>query len=113
MQGLAGASGAPDATGNALRSSGPSASYGQRLSALFKRNISFPNPETISGNPKAVVEVRVGPSGYLLNSRLVKPSGVPAWDDAVMRAVEKTERIPADENGRYVSQFLVEFGPKD
>jgi colicin import membrane protein len=112
-QGLAGASGAPDATGNAMRSSGPSASYGQRLAAVFKRNISFPNPETISGNPKAVVEVRVGPSGYLLSSRLIKSSGVSAWDDAVMRAVEKTERIPADENGRYVSQFPVEFGPKD
>lgn len=112
MQALAGATGSPDATGNAQRSSGPSAGYSQRLAALFKRNISFPNPEAISGNPKAIVEVRVSPSGAIIGSRLTKSSGVPAWDDAVLRAVEKTERIPAD-NGRYPSVFPAEFGPKD
>ena len=84
----------------------------ERLAALFKRNISFPNPDSISGNPKAVVEVRVSPSGLIIGSRLVKSSGVPAWDDAVLRAVDKTERIPAD-NGRYPTVFPAEFGPKD
>jgi colicin import membrane protein len=38
---------------------------------------------------------------------------VTAWDNAVLRAVEKTERIPADENGSFVSVFPVNFGPKD
>ena len=113
MQGMAGASGSPDATGSALQSAGPSASYGARLAALFKRNISFPNPDSISGNPKATVEVRVSPSGLIIGSKLTRSSGVPAWDEAVLRAVEKTERIPADENGRFVTQFPVNFGPKD
>ena len=112
MQSMAGATGAPDATGNSLQSSGPSAAYAGRLAALFKRNITFANPESISGNPKATVEVRVSPAGLILSSRLTKSSGVPAWDDAVLRAVEKTERIPAD-NGRYPSVFPVDFGPKD
>ena len=112
MQSMAGASGAADATGNAMQSSGPSAGYSGRLSALFKRNISFPNPDAISGNPKAIVEVRVSPAGLIIGSRLTKSSGVLAWDDAVLRAVEKTERIPSD-NGRFVSVFPVEFGPKD
>ncbi len=112
MQSMAGASGGPEATGNAMQSSGPSAGYAGRLSALFKRNISFPNPEAINGNPKAIVEVRVSPAGLIMSSRLTKSSGVPAWDDAVLRAVEKTERIPGD-NGRFVSVFPVEFGPKD
>ncbi|MBP7567623.1 MAG: cell envelope integrity protein TolA [Burkholderiaceae bacterium] len=112
IQAMAGATGSADATGNSQRSSGPSAGYAERLAALFKRNISFPNPDSISGNPKAVVEVRVSPSGLIIGSRLVKSSGVPAWDDAVLRAVDKTERIPAD-NGRYPTVFPAEFGPKD
>jgi len=112
MQSMAGATGAPDATGNSQRSAGPTAGYADRLAALFKRNISFPNPESISGNPKATVEVRVSPAGAIMSARLTKSSGVPAWDDAVLRAVEKTERIPAD-NGRFYPVFPVDFGPKD
>lgn len=113
MTGLAGATGTPGSTGTAPRSTGPSASYGQRLAALFKKNLNYPNPESISGNPKATVEVRVTASGLIMNSRLITSSGVPSWDTAALRAVEKTERIPADENGNFVPVFPVHFGPKD
>jgi len=111
--GLAGATGSPDATGTAQRASGPSANYRGRLAALFKRNIVFANPESIQGNPKAVVQVKVSSTGLIMSSKLSKSSGVPAWDDAVLRAVEKAERIPPDENGKIITDFPVEFGPKD
>ncbi len=113
MLGQAGASGAADAQGSAQKSGGPSASYKARLAALFKRNINFSNVESIQGNPKAVVQVKVSSAGLIISSRLGKSSGVPAWDDAVLRAVEKTERIPLDENGKVVPDFPIEFGPKD
>jgi len=113
MTGLAGATGPSDSTGTARRSTGPSVSYGQRLAALFKKNLNYPNPESISGNPKATVEVRVSASGLIMSSRLITSSGVPSWDTAALRAVEKTERIPADENGNFVPVFPVNFGPKD
>ncbi|MES2386307.1 MAG: TonB family protein [Pseudomonadota bacterium] len=111
--GLAGATGGADAKGTALKASGPSASYRGRLAALFKRNINFPNPDSISGNPKAVVQVKVSSAGVILSRELTKSSGVPAWDQAVLRAVDKAERIPLDENGKVVPEFPVEFGPKD
>lgn len=111
--GLAGATGGADATGTAQKASGPSANYKGRLAALFKRSISFANPESIQGNPKAIVQVEVSPSGIILSRKLTKSSGVPAWDEAVLRAVEKTERIPFDENGKVVTNFPIEFGPKD
>ncbi len=113
MAGLAGATGAQDSNGTALKSSGPSASYSQRLAPLFKRNISYPNRDVISGNPKATVEVRVSATGLIIGSRLITSSGLPTWDAAALRAVEKTERIPADENGNFVPVFPVNFGPKD
>lgn len=113
IAGMAGATGSSSAQGSAQKSSGPSASYSGRLAALFKKNINFSSPESISGNPKATVEVRVSATGLILSSRLLTTSGVPAWDSAVLRAVEKTERIPADENGSFVSVFPVNFGPKD
>ena len=113
IAGLAGASGGADAKGSAQKSSGTSAGYSSRLAALFRKNINFPSPESLNGNPKATVEVRVSATGLIISSRLLTSSGVTAWDNAVLRAVEKTERIPADENGRFVSVFPVNFGPKD
>ena len=113
IAGLAGATGSPNASGTAQRSAGPTPGYDRRLAALFKRNIIFSNPETISGNPQATVEVRVSAAGRIINWRLTTSSGVPAWDSAVLRAVEKTERVPPDENGNFVLVFPVNFGPKD
>jgi colicin import membrane protein len=111
--GLAGAAGGETAKGTALTSSGPSASYKAKLAALFKRNITFSNADSIQGNPRAVVQVKVSSSGLIMSSRLSKSSGNAAWDEAVLRAVEKTERIPLDENGKVVTDFPVDFGPKD
>jgi colicin import membrane protein len=112
MMGQAGATGSAGSKGSAAQSSGPSASYKQKLAAAFKRNIVYPNSESIDGNPKAEVQVTVGPTGQVIASKLTRSSGVGSWDDAVLRAAEKTT-IPADENGKYLSQFPVVFGPKD
>jgi colicin import membrane protein len=117
MAGLAASTGSgtgdTNSQGTAARSSGPSASYGSRLAAVFKRNLAFANSDSISGNPKTSVQVKVAPSGLILSFVLTKSSGVPAWDDAVLRAVEKTARIPADENGKVVTDFPLDWGPKD
>ena len=111
--GMAGAQGDESSKGPALVSSGPTAAYKNRLAALFKRNIVFSNVDSIQGNPKAEVQVKVSSTGLIMSARLSKSSGVTAWDEAVLRAVEKTERIPLDENGKVVSDFPVGFGPKD
>ena len=114
IAGLAGASGSPSSQGTAMRSSGPSASYAGRLAAIFRRNVVFPGGvDTIAGNPAAEIQVRVSPTGEIVNVRLARSSGNPAWDQAAVRAVERAERIPADENGRYVQDFPVTMRPKD
>lgn len=112
MLGLAGASGDANATGTALRSSGPSASYGAKIAARIKPNIVF--PDDISGNPTAEVEVRTAPDGSVVGTpRLVKSSGVKAWDDAVIKAILKTETLPKDVDGRIPTVILMGFRPKD
>ena len=111
MQGLANATGGETTTGTALNSSGPSASYGGRLAAAVKPNIVF--TENVAGNPSAEVEVRAAPDGTITSRRLLKSSGVRAWDEAVLRALDKTERLPKDTDGRVPPQFPMVFRPKD
>ena len=111
MKGLAGATGGSTSTGTALRSSGPSSTYGGRVAARVKPNIVF--TDEITGNPRAEVEVRTSPDGTIVGQRIVKSSGVKAWDDAVLKAVIKTEVLPRDRDGRVHSPLIITFRPKD
>ncbi len=111
MQGMAGASGGSNATGSALKSSGPSASYAGRLVGRIKPNITYPG-EAI-GNPRAEVEVKVNPDGTILSRRIVQSSGNKAWDDAVLRAIDKTEVFPRDSDGRVPPLMVLGFRPLD
>lgn len=111
MQGLAGATGRDDSTGTALRSSGPSVGYANRIAARIKPNIVF--NDIISGNPSAEVEIRVAPDGTIVGRKLTKSSGVKSWDDAVLRAIDKTEVLPRDTDGTVVPQFPIHFRPHD
>lgn len=111
IQGMAGATGGENATGTAQRSAGPSGSYGGKVAAKVKPNIVY--PDAISGNPRAEVEVRLSPDGTIVGKRLVQSSGNKAWDDAVLRALDKTETLPRDVDGRVPSSLTIGFRPQD
>jgi colicin import membrane protein len=111
MVGLAGGSGAPTSTGTAQKSAGPSNNYAGRIQARIKPNIVF--TEEIKGNPRAVVEVRTSPDGTIVGSKLVKSSGSKSWDEAVLRAIEKTEVLPRNEEGIVPSPMTIGFRPRD
>ena len=111
MMGLAGATGAANATGSAQKSSGPSASYGAKIRAKVKPNIIF--TDDIQGNPTAEVEVRSALDGTIMSQRLVKSSGNKAWDEAVIKAIVRTEAMPRDIDGRVPTPMIIEFRPKD
>ncbi|WP_404299478.1 cell envelope integrity protein TolA [Alicycliphilus denitrificans] len=111
MQGLAGATGGETATGSALRSAGPSGSYGGKVAAKVKPNIVY--PDTVDGNPRAEVEVRAAPDGTIVGARITQSSGNKAWDDAVVRALQRTETLPRDVDGRVPSSLVIGFRPKD
>ena len=111
MQGLAGASGGANATGSALQSAGPSASYAGRLIGRIKPNISYPGD--VVGNPRAEIEVKVSPDGTVLSRSIVQTSGNKAWDDAVLRAIDKIEILPKDTDGRVPPVIVLGFRPLD
>ena len=111
MLGQANATGSSRATGQAAQSSGPSASYAGRLVATIRPNIVL--TDVVAGNPRAEVELRAGPDGTILRSTLRQSSGSAAWDQAVLRAIERTGKLPLDENGRVPSSLILGFRPQD
>ena len=111
ITGLAGATGSANATGTALKSSGPSEAYAGRIRARVKPNIVF--TEEAQGNPTAEVEVRTSPDGTIIGRKIIKPSGLKSWDEAVLKAIDKTEVLPRDTDGRVPPLLTLIFRPKD
>jgi colicin import membrane protein len=110
IQGLAGATGGPTATGSAQQSAGPSASYAGRVRAAVYPNITFLG--SVPGNPEADVEVHLAPTGEIRSARIVKSSGHKNWDDAVLDALQKTRALPLD-NGRVYTPMVLSFRPRE
>ena len=112
MAAAAAGTGAADSTGTAAQSAGPSAGYAGRIKARIKPNVVF-NADDVDGNPLASVEVRTAPDGRIIGRKLIKSSGSAAWDDAVLRAIDKTEMLPRDTDGRVPSSLVIDFKPRD
>ena len=106
MLGQAGATGAANATGNAARDAAPSADYAGRIKARIKPNIVL--TQEVVGNPIAEVEVRCAPDGSIVGRRIFKTSGNPVWDDTVLRAIDRTAKLPLD-NGQILPTMILVF----
>ena len=111
MAGLANATGKPTDKGDAVRSAGPSSGYAGRIRARIKPNIVF--PEELASNPMAEVEVRTSPDGTIVGRKLLKSSGYKNWDEAVLKAIDKTETLPRDVDGLVPPVLVISFRPKD
>ena len=111
MMSQAGASDDPAAAGTAARSAGPSSGYAGRIKARIKPNIVLTG--SVAGNPLATVELRVAPDGTIVGRKLVKSSGSPTWDETVLRAIDKTEILPRDIDGRVPPSMTIEFRPQE
>ncbi|AGW93922.1 MULTISPECIES: cell envelope integrity protein TolA [Cupriavidus] len=107
-QAQAGSAGSGAGTGSAAKAS---SGYAERVRQRVKPNIIF--NEEVSGNPAAVVAVHMAPDGSVLSTRLAKSSGNTAWDNAVLRAVSRSDPLPRDENGVAPANILITFWPKD
>jgi len=103
--------GAAGSKGTAAADAAPSKSYAGLIVRAVKPNIVF--TEVVSGNPEAVIEVRAAPTGTIIGRRLVKPSGSKEWDEAVLRAIDRTGSLPKDTDGRVPGTVEIVFRPKD
>jgi colicin import membrane protein len=103
--------GAATSRGTAAQDAAPSASYAGRLVASIKPNIVF--TEQLRDNPAAEVEVRAAPNGSVVARRLLKSSGNREWDEAVLRAIDRTGTLPQDRDGRVPPVITITFRPND
>ena len=97
--------------GTALKESAPSANYVARIVNAIFPNILFTG--NLPSHLSTEVLVRANSNGMIISRKVVKESGNKEWDDAVLRAIERTGTLPRDTDGRVPSELIITFRPKN
>lgn len=89
--------------------------YRDLISAKVRGNTRL--PDNLVGNPEVRCLVKLLPTGEVVSVRVTRSSGNPAYDDAVVRAIEKSSPLPlpADRDARaaFVPELSFVHRPKE
>lgn len=86
--------------------------FADKVRKFIKPKITF-NPAGVIGNPAVTIQVELAPDGRIIKQNMVKSSGLPDWDKAVLSALELAGSLPKDDNGAVPRQIQLIFRPKD
>jgi colicin import membrane protein len=104
-------------TGDAVKSTGNNRidpGYAGRIAAKIKSNMVYIGADNGPDNPTVDFVINLFPDGSLKGApRKTKSSGVPAFDDAVERAITKSAPYPADKSGNVPSTIPLTYRLKD
>lgn len=85
-----------------------------RISGRIRSNIPVSVVEEVQGNPEAIFDVTLLPTGEVLSAVKRKSSGNRAYDDAVERAILKSSPLPKpDDPGVFTRRLELRFRPQD
>lgn len=105
--------GSPNTGSTSAGTSRNKAQYSDRIRQYVRSKLVFPGADSIDGNPEAVFEVRQLPNGEIVSITQKKSSGLPAWDSAVERALQRSSPLPRAEDGSVEPVLVLSFRPKD
>jgi colicin import membrane protein len=114
MAQITGATGAATATGDAPRSTGPRGDpgYGSAIKAKIDSNKSYIGDTNVPGNPRVSFKVTQLPTGEVIGIRMIKSSGIPAFDTAMENAINKSSPLPRKKDGSVDREIELEFNLK-
>jgi len=73
--------------------------WSDKVIKKVRANITF-NADSFKGNKQTVIQVRLAPDGAILSRTMTSSSGDNAWDQAVLSAIDATQSLPKDDDGK-------------
>lgn len=115
MRRITGAAGNPTSTGTAQKSTAPRSDpgYSAAITAKVKGNTSYAGSLDEPGNPTASFRVEQLPTGEIISVKMIKSSGVPAFDEAVEKGIAKSSPLPKKKDGTVERSLVINFHMKD
>jgi colicin import membrane protein len=107
--------GAAGTSGTAQKASAPKidAGYLASITSKIKSSTSYLGSTDVSGNPRAQFKVEQLPTGEIISVRMVKSSGLAAFDDAVEKGIMKSSPLPKKKDGTVERTLDIGFSMKD
>lgn len=102
------------ASKQAAEQSNMRADFQDKIKAKIRSKIIL--PDGLQGNPQARFAVSVLPTGDVVKVTLRQPSGQPAYDNAVERAIYKASPLPMPPDAALVNEFRdldLKFSPNE
>lgn len=81
--------------------------------ALIRPRIVFGVPDSTPSSVYAEFQVDLLPTGEILAVRKLKASGLPGYDEAVERAIHRTDPFPRKRDGTVERTVIIRFRPVD
>jgi colicin import membrane protein len=100
-------------TGRQSRGGKASKEYMGILQQLIRSNVTGYKHPPDAGNPMAEVDVELLPTGEVLKAVLTKSSGLPKYDEAVLKAVHRAAPYPKQEDNTVPKSLQLKFKPTD
>ncbi len=107
--------GAAGSGGEVAKSTAPRIDTGYIASIVskIKSTTSYPGNTDVPGNPRVQFRIEELPTGEIISVRLVKSSGIPAFDDAVEKGIIKSSPLPKKKDGTVERSVEIGFSMKD
>ena len=104
-------SGASAVAGGGNRGTNTDPGYADRIRQRVRSNLTL--PPGVSGNPEGEFFVTQTPQGRVLSVRLARSTGDRALDDAIERAIRKSDPLPLPNSGEAERELLLRFRPME
>lgn len=112
MMAQAGSGGSGDAPKSQGQRGDPG--YGDKIKAKIRSNTIFNVPANLTGNHTVEYAVELLPDGSIRKIRKIKSSGIPGFDEAVYKGIEKSQPFPPDKTGSVPKdEIIIAYNPKD
>jgi colicin import membrane protein len=88
--------------------------YARLIAAKIKSNTILPPMNEIAGNPAVEYAIDLLPDGSVKEVKLLRSSGIAAFDQAVRRAIDRAAPYPAEPaSGKVPASMAILHRPKD
>jgi TonB family protein len=96
-------------SGTVAQNGPPIAEYGAKVRDAIRPNLLL--IREVSPNLTAEYLVKTDATGNIFSVKLTKSSGDTYFDDAALKAILKTDRLPPDKDGRFPSPMVIVISP--
>ena len=107
--------GALGSTGAAAKSTAPRSdpNYKSAIAAKIKSASRYAGDKDVPGDPAVEFRIEQLPTGEIISVRKTKSSGIPAYDEAIERAINNSSPLPKRKDGTVERSLLISFKMKD